>query len=57
MYGSSWLADMWPAIAVAAWMSGTDPGRSVVAGASRRELWEEDFLVLGGGTGLVDIPA
>ena len=38
-------------------MSGTEPGSSVVAGASRRELWEEDFLVLGGGTGLVDIPA
>ena len=48
---------MWPAIAVAACMSGTEPGSSVVAGASRRELWEEDFFVLGGGTGLVDIPA
>jgi hypothetical protein len=48
---------MWPAIAVAAWMSGTDPGSCVVAGASRRELWEVGFLVLGGGTGLVDSPA
>jgi hypothetical protein len=57
MYGNSWLADIWPAIAVAAWISGTEPGSNVAVGARRRELWEEDFLVLGGGTGLVLIPA
>jgi hypothetical protein len=57
MYGNSWLADTQPAIAVAAWMFGTEPWSSVADGASKRELWEEDFLVLGGGTGLGEVPA
>jgi hypothetical protein len=38
-------------------MLGTEPGSNVADEGSRRELWEEDFLVLGGGTGLVEVPA
>jgi hypothetical protein len=57
IYGNSWLADIRPAIAVAAWMSGIESRSNVAVWANRRELWEEDFLVLGGGTGLAEVPA